>query len=48
MRNRIAGTTPRQKLLRARDILRENRRNAEMPMNEGFLRCHDFCHGEKT
>jgi hypothetical protein len=48
MRNCIAGTTPRQKLLRVRDILRENRRNAEMPMNEGFLRCHDFCHGEKT
>jgi hypothetical protein len=33
MRNRIADTTPRQKLLRARDILRENRRNAEMPMD---------------
>jgi hypothetical protein len=47
MRNCIVGATPPQKHFRMCDILRKNRRNAEMPMDQGFLRCHNFCHGEK-
>jgi len=33
MRNCIARAPPRQKLFRTRNILRKNRRSAEMPMN---------------
>jgi hypothetical protein len=33
MRNCIAGAAPLQKTFSARDILRKNRSNAEMPMD---------------
>jgi hypothetical protein len=47
VRDRSAGATPWQKIFRARIFLRKTRRHAEMPMNQWFLRCHNFCRGEK-
>jgi hypothetical protein len=36
-----------RKIFRARNFLRKNRRHAEMPMDQGFLHCHNFCYGDK-
>jgi hypothetical protein len=47
IRGRSAGATPRQKIFRARIFPRQTRRHAEMPMNQGFLHCHNFYRGEK-
>jgi hypothetical protein len=45
--NRIVRAMALRKLFRARNFLRKNRRHAEMPMDQGFLHRHNFCHGDK-
>jgi hypothetical protein len=47
MRGCIAHALRRQQIFRARVFSSKTGRNAEMPINEGFLRCHKSCRDEK-